>query len=583
MTVCTLFKTMAGNPFVDFMSSPLTSGIANLLTIYHGVVPILFGLIAVFAIRSRSKAKLIENLRKEREKQETVIANLQTEIDKLNEHIEKITPRLPEAVLNSARREQADNNLDLVHRALAGWMAEEGEAIAQILFMRAEWTLARAVGEARTKGLVASHAYCVAASVFSTDLAEAILLRKDAEAMVRDLGGQASPLAESLRDFDEEARAYLGAKYDQNAVVAALALFEEAIRRYQHAHYRAALLAIQVAEIWLQANEGRLSANMFRLLYWKSAILQRLGRYHEALHATEESIRGYQGLPTLDPKKEWLYRNQIDLAQILYDLGRYQEALREAQTVVNARTNNQDFGAEHPQTLVSRLRAAKILERLGRYEDALHEAQAVVKARTGNRDFGTEHHDTLTSRYLVANILERLGRYEEALRETQAVVKARTNNQDFGAEHPETLTSRHLIAIILERLGRYEEALREAQAVVKARTSNQDFGTEHPHTLTSRFLVAQILDHLGRYEEALREAQAIIEAETGDLGADHPSTLAARHLAAEILDHLGRYKEALREAQAVLKARVDSLNIGPTHPETLDTQALVEKIREHMR
>ena len=278
--------------------------------------------------------------------------------------------------------------------------------------------------------------------------------------------------------------------------------------------------------------------------------LDRVGRYEEALEATQEAVTLLRALAADNPAA-----HQADFAVALsglgirlYVVGRYEEALEATQEAVTLlRALAADNPAAHQAYLAAVLDNLGIrLDRVGRYEEALEATQeAVTLRRVLAADNPAAHQADLAHALSDLGIrLDRVGRYEEALEATQeAVTLRRVLAADNPAAHQADLaTVLGNLGIRLDRVGRYREALEATQeAVTLLRVLAADNPAAHQadlaHTLGN---LGNRLDQVGHSAEALAAR-----------------TESVRHYRALALADPGLYRDEYRRRLTALRKEFD--------------------------
>jgi chromosome segregation ATPase len=132
-------------------------------------------------------------------------ARIKSELEDALIHSKELQSRLPEAALELAEKEWSDRNDERMNRALAAWRQQEGEAISQVMFKRAEWAAAHAVQEQRASGLVTAEAYGIAAVSLWPKNRNALKLLEDIDSTMKDEAQPWPPYIKALVEFEERA------------------------------------------------------------------------------------------------------------------------------------------------------------------------------------------------------------------------------------------------------------------------------------------------------------------------------------------------------------------------------------------
>ncbi len=457
------------------------SPLANAVTLLAPAISITLGVRTYIHRRIKDKDGVIADLRDDLADRQKKLDNIRDENEILERRSEQAEGRLAQVALAKAESEWHENNDLPSNRAITEWVQNEGRPISQMLYLRARWYLGHAAREVHSMGLVGAQAYAIAALALQPENNGAAELLGEVEGLLENADSPQPSIVDALTQFDKQADEI----FEVDLPEAANAAEQEAILRTNAGNYHTALPAAEQAFLWRTQALGSKATPALRARWLVALILDRLGKYQEALDITQD--------------------------------------------VVDAQEDPQVLGPNHPDTLASRDLAANILDHLGKYEEALDIAQDVLKAQEDPQVLGPDPRDTLKSRYRVAEILDHLGKYEGALDIVQDVLKAQEDPQVLGPDLHDTLMSRYLVAEILDHLGRYGEALDIAQAVAKELEDLQLHGPNHPETLICRYFVAKILYHLGKYEEALDIAQDVLKVREDPrvLGPSHLTQLGA--------------------------------------------------------
>ena len=300
-------------------------------------------------------------------------------------------------------------------------------------------------------------------------------------------------------------------------------------------------------------------ADLARALSILGIGLHKLGRYQEALNATQEAVTTYRRLAADNPAahQAGLAMALGNLGVWLAELGRYQEALTATQEAVTTyRSLVADNPAAHQAGLARALDHLGVrLDRMGRYQEALTATQeAVTTYRTLAAENPAAHQADLAGALDNLGVrLSELGRYQEALTATQqAITTYRTLVTKNPAAHQTDLASAlSNLGVRLHGLGRYQEALTATQeAITTYRTQATNNPAVHQAGL-ARALgnLGAWLSDLGRHQEALTATQQVVttyRSLVADNPAAHQGNLArAFSNLGVILSRLGRDQEAL--------------------------------------
>ena len=332
------------------------------------------------------------------------------------------------------------------------------------------------------------------------------------------------------------------------------------------AHAAIADLNVTLYRALAADNPAAHQANLARALNNLGIWLDRVGRYPEALAATEEAVTLYRALAADNPAA-----HQAGLAAALDGLGiwldrvgRYQDALTatdEALTLYRA------LAADNPAAHQAGLAAALAnlgtrLYRAGRYRDALTATEeAVTLYRALAADNPAAHQAGLAAALDGLGIrLDRVGRYQDALTAAEeAITLRRALAADNPAAHQADLAAAlDGLGIRLYRVGRYRDALTAAEeAITLYRALAADNPAAHQAGLAAALTnLGTHLDQVGRYQDALiatEEAITLRRALAADNPAAHQASLATALDNLGIrLDRVGRYQDALAATEEAI-------------------------------
>jgi tetratricopeptide (TPR) repeat protein len=358
--------------------------------------------------------------------------------------------KLPETVLDLARRELRDGNEKPARHAIEVWLEQEGPFAGRLLLLLADWAAEHAIGDHRAAAFSVAERYASAAIALDPR-------GRDALDLLKDLSGLVTAEAQALPEFSVALEVLHGidltSRIDAEQIARAIEGAREARRLEQQGRYHLAIRMIDRVVVIFRSQIGSRALQTLRARQLKSRLLTALGHYHDALDEVRDVVLVQNSTPTI--------------------------------------------GRDHPDTLSSRDQLAVILAHLGAYAEARTVLEQVIAAWSASPDFGPDHPDTLSSRHQLAMVLNHLGDYAEARTVVEQVIAARSASPDFGPVHPYTLSSRHHLAVILDHLGDYAEAMTVLEQVIASRSASPDFGPDHPYTVSSRHQLAVILDHLG--------------------------------------------------------------------------------------
>lgn len=147
--------------------------------------------------------------------------------------------------------------------------------------------------------------------------------------------------------------------------------------------------------------------------------------------------------------------------------------------------------------------------------------------------------------------------------------------KNFGKKDPEAMLVATDLALIYQKQGNYRKAEKLAHQSRKAR--REQFGDEHPQTLLSANILASIFEKQGKIDDA-EELYLQILVDSGKHAKDHLRThLTVRSLAL-LCEKVGRLEES--EAYCDRALRCIAILLGPQHPETLRSKAILASVYE---
>jgi tetratricopeptide (TPR) repeat protein len=281
--------------------------------------------------------------------------------------------------------------------------------------------------------------------------------------------------------------------------------------------------------------------------------LTTLGRYQEALAATEEAVGLLRALAQDNPDR------QLDLARglgylgfCLAQLGRNQEALAATEEAVGLlRALAQDNPARQLDLAQTLDHFGDRLAQLGRNQEALAATEeAVGLLRALAQDNRARQLDLAAALDDLGDRLARLGRYREGLAANEeAVALLRALARDNLDDQPRLARAVGDLGIRLANLGRYQDALAaNEEAVALLRALAQDNPGQQASLAVALDHLGLVLAELGRYHKALapaNESVALLRALARDNPDDQPRLGAALANLASDLARLGRHHEAL--------------------------------------
>ncbi|SOD60775.1 NB-ARC domain-containing protein [Streptomyces zhaozhouensis] len=240
----------------------------------------------------------------------------------------------------------------------------------------------------------------------------------------------------------------------------------------------------------------------------------------------------------------------------LRGLGRYEEALEASERVLAGRV--QMIGEEDFRTLNSRNNLAVTLRLLGRYKDALREDRRTLQVR--REVLRARNSSTLSSETNHAIDLRLLGRYAEA----QSVQEPNVEMQRvvMGPDHPQTLGAELNLALCLLRSGEREVANERLADLLER--AERVLGEVSPATQRIAVCYAFVLRAHGRLDLARAIGERVVDRYRAALGPDHPYTIGTLANHALLLRAAGEREEALALNEQCLIRITEAL--GPDHP-----------------
>ncbi|MCD9027865.1 protein kinase [Luteimonas sp. BDR2-5] len=258
------------------------------------------------------------------------------------------------------------------------------------------------------------------------------------------------------------------------------------------------------------------------------------------------------------------------MARVLLGIGQFESAVEELQRVLQKRRSALPDGDPRIAAVLVDLGYAQY--RLGRLRDAAH---SYAVAREANDALAADNPLRLAIASGDARVRAARGQLGEALAIQQALVAQWSGT--LPAEAPELLELRRDEVQTLIRLGRRSEAKVLMEALLPH--YEHRFGADAPSTLAARLTLADLTNTLNEYEASKAQARAVAAQRAQRLGQDHPDTLRALALEGANRVRLARAEPAFSEAEIFMRdllARQVRV-LGPTHPQTLDSQ--VELVR----
>ncbi|HZI13245.1 MAG TPA: tetratricopeptide repeat protein, partial [Myxococcus sp.] len=317
--------------------------------------------------------------------------------------------------------------------------------------------------------------------------------------------------------------------------------------------------------------------------------LNALGRWEEALQATEEAVAICRKLAENSPEH---YQPDLALAFnnlsiMLKDMGRWEEALEAASEAVAFYRQLTESGAdEFLHGLAGSLNnLSNVLTTLGRRQEALKVSLEAVQMRRRLVENNAEDSQFGLASALgnLGSCLKNAGQREEALKASVEAVALFRGLAERNADvvQPELASSLNNLSIMLKELGRHQEALRASTEAVSLhrRLAERNADAFQPSLANSLYNLGSILHDLGRMKDALEVTVESVQLR--QLLAKRNALVSTPALAGSfvnlgaMLHGLGRREEALeaahkgvvlhrelaeRNAEAFLPPLAESLN-----------------------
>ena len=235
---------------------------------------------------------------------------------------------------------------------------------------------------------------------------------------------------------------------------------------------------------------GKTGGSTAVLLGNEGSILERLGRYDEALQRYEASLREH------DPDDAYgLGVTHLRTGDALRYQGRSEDALSHYEHAAEAWARA--LGPEHPRLSIPTLSRATALAKLGRIDDAVPMFEQAIEGLT--RAFGPEHPNVAAARMNLGVTLKNAGRHDEAEASLREAV--RINVEIYGEDHLKVAQTREAVGRLLTKAGRPDEA------IVEHEQARARFEAELPEGHPDRVLVHLNLGdaHLaaGQHDQAI--------------------------------------------------------------------------------
>lgn len=322
-----------------------------------------------------------------------------------------------------------------------------------------------------------------------------------------------------------------------------------------------------------QAGEDADPLDVLRVLEGLGADLRGLGRYAEALEASQRVLAGR--LEMIGEEDFRTLNSRNNLAVSLRLLGRYREAMAEDRRTLQVR--REVLRARNSSTLSSETNYALDLRLLGRYAEAQSiqepnvEVQRVV--------MGHDHPQTLSAELNLALCLLRSG--ERAVANERLADLLERAERVLGASSPFTQRIAACYGFVLRAHGRLDLA-----RAVGERTMlryREALGPDHPYTIGTQSNLALLLRAAGEREEALALNEQCLARMTQALGPDHPWRLGiALNLSAD-RNIAGDVESAERLSRDTARRAARNKSLGRDHPLTLSCKVAHATDLRHLR
>jgi tetratricopeptide (TPR) repeat protein len=282
-------------------------------------------------------------------------------------------------------------------------------------------------------------------------------------------------------------------------------------RRTRWLHDRLRHTSTAVAQIRVEYARGAgESSDLASSLLSLSTALYGLGRYGEALAATEEAVALYRRLTRDDPVLHCagLVRALDDLGVALNRVGRHDKALAPAKAAVAlyfGQARHNPVYRPHLAAALDNLGAA--LGEVGRYDLAIAAIEKAVGLYRGLARDDATHCPDLAGALLNLGVgLERMGSDPDALSPARkAVALFRRQARDDPVRRPDLAWALRSLGVALGRVGRYDAAVPAIEeAVVLYRELDRDNPAIHRPDLALALALDNLAAALGRPGGPLR-------------------------------------------------------------------------------
>ncbi|MDT0265649.1 FxSxx-COOH system tetratricopeptide repeat protein [Streptomyces sp. DSM 44915] len=323
---------------------------------------------------------------------------------------------------------------------------------------------------------------------------------------------------------------------------------------YVAGEYTAGIHLVERAERAWRELFGEEHPLMSDLASYHASMLRAVGEYAR----TERINRGLLARMAAEGRAESLGALRVleGLAADLRGLGRYQEALDASERVL---AGNLDLiGEEDFRTLNARSNLAVTLRLLGEYRTALAEDRRTLQAR--RELMRARNSATLSSETAYALDLRLLGRYSEAQSLQEQSVEV--HRAVLGVDHPQTLSAELNLALCLLRAG--ERPLAHDRLADLLERVERVLGERSPLTQQIATCYSFVLRAHGRLDLARTLGERTVRQYRQALGPDHPYTIGTLANHALVLRAAGEREEALDLNEQCLTRMTEA--VGPNHP-----------------
>jgi len=313
------------------------------------------------------------------------------------------------------------------------------------------------------------------------------------------------------------------------------------------------------------------SPKLFRAMNELAVVLQRLGKYEEAVALYRKALDGRE--KTLGKEHPGTLTSLNNLATVLQDQGDYEAAEELHRRALEGR--KKVLGKEHPNTLTGVNNLAEVLRDQGDYKAAEKLHRQALEGR--KKVLGKEHLNTLQSLNNLAVVLQDQGDHKAAKKLHRRALEGR--EKALGKEHPDTLTSLNNLAGVLHDQGEYKAAEELHRRALEG--WEKALGKEHPDTLTSVSNLAEMLQDQGDYKAAEELHRRALEGREKALGKERPDTLMSVWCLAALMEDVGQRSEAMLLYERAM-TNFDAA-LGGEHPTTVSCERSLRRLQQQPR